>query len=263
MEIYHNRPQEPPHNKIALWDNKEIRTQLQKLDPDQRYIVDYFTKYARQLRLAENRFCNYPAPPLLVVEGDAGSGKSEVIKILCQILEKELRRPGDDPDQPYILKGSFTGLASENIKGSTLTSMFNLSFGNMVAAMSDILRDKKRTQLQNLKILIIDEYSMVRSDMLYQIDSILKEIMLSQEPFGGISVVLFGNILQLAPVAGRYIFEKPVCEQWLFGHELQSLWELFLPIKLTYNHRQEGEATFAEMLKRAARGMLRKNTMNL
>ena len=142
---------------------------------------------------------------------------------------------------PYILRGSFTGLASENIKGSTLTSMFNLSFGNKLSAMSDAMRDRKRTQLQNLKILIIDEYSMVKVDMFYQIDSRLNEIMLSQEPFGGIAVVLFGNLLQLAPVGSRYIIEKPICEQWQLGHELQNLWELFLPIKLTYNHRQHGE----------------------
>ena len=54
---------------------------------------------------------------------------------------------------------------------------------------------------------------MVKSDMLYQIDQRLKEIKISQEPFGGIAVVLLGNMLQLAPVGGRYIFEPPLCEQ--------------------------------------------------
>ena len=121
--------------------------------------------------------------------------------------------------------------------------------------MSDQMRDKKRTQLQNLKILIVDEYSMVKSDMLYEIDQRLKETMLLQEPFGGIAVVLFGNIFQLAPVGGRYIFESPVSEQWKFGHELQSLWELFVAIILTYNHRQGGEGRFASLLNRISRGI--------
>ena len=76
---------ESSYSKIALWDNKEIRAQLRKLDPDQRYVVDRFTKYARQFRLAEDKFCTYPGPPLLIVEEDTGSGKSEVIKILCQV----------------------------------------------------------------------------------------------------------------------------------------------------------------------------------
>ena len=176
----------PPKNritsyrKIDLWDNKEIRTQIRKLDTDQRYVLDLYIKYARSLRLAEKGFCDFPDSPLLVIEGDAGSGKSELIKNLCQVLEKEFRRAGDDPEHPYLLQGSFTGEAACNIKGQTLTSLFNLRFGNKITAMADSLRDKKRDQLHNLKLLIIDEYSMVKSDMLYQIDSRLKEIKLNQ-----------------------------------------------------------------------------------
>ena len=214
-----------------------------------------FFKYARTLILAENGFCSFPTPPLYVVEGDAGSGKSKSINVLSQAMEKEFRKAGDDPDHPYILKGSFTAKAATNIKGQTLTSLFTLSFGNKLGGMSDMMRDKKRELLQNLKLLIIDEYSMVKSDMLYQIDQRLKEIMVSQENFGGIAVILLGNLLQLQPVKGRYIFEEPASDQWRFGHQLQSLWEMFVPIKLTYNHRQAGEHRFAELLKRIARGI--------
>ena len=69
------------------------------------------------------------------------------------MLEKEFRQAGDDPEQPYILKGSFTGEAACNIKGQTLTSLFNLGFGNKSSAMSDSVRGKKREQLKNLKLL--------------------------------------------------------------------------------------------------------------
>ena len=58
--------------------------------------------------MAKEGLCNLPTPPLLVIEDDAGSGRYELIKILCHVLEKESRTAGDDPDQPYILKGSFT-----------------------------------------------------------------------------------------------------------------------------------------------------------
>ena len=91
--------------------------------------------------------------------------------------------------------------------------------------------------------------------MLYQIDQRLKEIMLSEERFGGISVILLGNILQLKPVRARNIFDEPTSDQWKFGHQLESLWETFLPVKLTYNHRQAGEGRFADLLKRIARGI--------
>ena len=76
------------YTKIDLWDAKEIRTQIRKLDPDQRYVVDLYIKYARTLRLAERGLCAFPTPPLLGIEGDAGSGKSEVINVLCHVMEK-------------------------------------------------------------------------------------------------------------------------------------------------------------------------------
>ena len=121
---------------------KEIRKPLQKLDPDQRYVIDEQIRYARYLKLARKRFCLSPTPPLMVVEGDAGSGKSEVIKVLCQVMEHELREGGDDPDQPYILKGAFTGEAATNITGQTLHDLFRLNFGNRSFALSDKSKDK-------------------------------------------------------------------------------------------------------------------------
>ena len=48
-------------------------------------------------------------------------------------------------------------------------------------------------------------------------------------------------------------FAEPYGDCWKLGNQFQSLWQLFLPVKLTYNHRQEDEAEFAEMLKRNAR----------
>ena len=108
------------YKKITLVDKKEIREQLQKLDPDQRYVIDEQIRYARFLKLARKGYCKFPTPPFMVVEDDAGSGKSKLMKVLCQVMEHEFREGGDDPDQPYILKGAFTGEAVTNIKGQTL-----------------------------------------------------------------------------------------------------------------------------------------------
>ena len=104
---------------------------------------------------------------------------------------------------------------------------------------------------------------MIKADMLYQIDGRLKEIMMRpHEPFGGVSVLLLGNLLQLQPVKGKYIFEEPTDDSWKAGHAWQSLWELFTPIKATYNHRQAGEAEFAEMLKNFSRGIKTDDDIN-
>ena len=119
---------------------------MRKLDPDQRYIVDVFVRYARMLKLAKDGYCNFPTPPLLIIEGDAGSGKSELIRILSQTVEQELRKGGDNPDMPYLLRASYTGEAASNIKGQTLTSLFNLNFVNKqpLKGLESRLRDKKR-----------------------------------------------------------------------------------------------------------------------
>ena len=67
----------------------------------------------------------------------------------------------------------------------------------------------------------------------------------------------------MPPVKGRYIFEEPSNERWRIGHQLESLWEAFLPIKLTYNHRQEGQGRFAELLQRMARGIKTEEDLSL
>ena len=59
-------------------------------------------------------------------------------------MENEFRSAGDDPEKPYVLKGSFTGEAATNIQGQTLTSLFNLSFGNKLGEMGPFLQSKKR-----------------------------------------------------------------------------------------------------------------------
>ena len=67
---------------------------------------------------------------------------------------------------------------------------------------------------------------MVKADMLYQIDQRLREIMQNHdEPFGGVSVILLGNILQLQPVKGKYIFEEPTADSWRSGHQFESLYD--------------------------------------
>ena len=171
-DFYAEKSKEPKktsnssYQKITLIDKKEIRRELQKLDPDQRYVVDVLIRFARFLKLAKKGRCQFPTPPLMVIEGDAGSGKSEVIRILCQVMEHEFREAGDDPDKPYILKGAFTGEAATNIKGQTLHTLFHLNFGNRLFKLSDNMRDEMKDQLQNLRLIIIDEYSMLSADTL-------------------------------------------------------------------------------------------------
>jgi len=66
-----------------------------------------------------------------------------------------------------------------------------------------------RSKLQNLTILVIDEVSMVSSDMPLMIDSRLKQIKGTDKIFGGVSILAFGDLFQLSPVAQTLIFAFP------------------------------------------------------
>ena len=93
-----------------------------------------------------------------------------------------------------------------NIKGQTLHTTFGFTWGNEHLSLSDKTRDTKRATFKNLKFLIIDEISMVKADQLYQIDLRLRELMMQPNKlFGGVALLVFGDVMQLKPVKGLYL----------------------------------------------------------
>ena len=63
-----------------------------------------------------------------MIHGGAGSGKSTIIHEIAKWAEYILRKSGDNPDQPYVIKLAPTGMAASNIKGATLHSAFSFVF---------------------------------------------------------------------------------------------------------------------------------------
>ena len=123
-------------------------------------------------------------------------------------------------------------------------------------------RAELREQLSDLKLLIIDEMSMVNADMLYKIDLRLKELfpLMNETPFAGIGVVLIGDLLQIPPVTyGNeiiYIFSRPKNPKFAAYHDEYSLWQLFEPMILRHNHRQGEGSEWADMLNRFRLGIV-------
>ena len=105
----------------------------------------------------------------------------------------------------------------------------------------------KREQLKNLKILIIDEFSMLKADILYRIHLRLREVTQINEDFGGVTIFLFGD-----PLRGSYVFDEPNCLDYklAYGDGSDSLWRRFDVIKLEENHRQGQDKVYADMLNR-------------
>ena len=196
--------------------------------------------------------------------GGAGSGKSTVINVLKQWLHLILRKEGDNPELPYVIVVAPTGTAAANVRGQTLHSAFGFNFGNKHYSLSDKKRDKTRILLKNLRVVIIDEISMIKADLLYQLDLRLREIKQKDNKlFGGVSIYVFGDIMQLRHCKGSFIFDKPTCEDYLVPFLSGNYWESFNVVFLERNHRQGDDFEYAELLNRLRVGQLSKDDMEL
>ena len=245
------RPEKTMICNIELVDKDELCERTRRMDSDQRIVLDKAIKYFKDIQRARRNKTKLPNPPHLMTHGAAGVGKSHVINQVCQWGQHILQQPGDDLDQPYILKTAFMGTASANISGQTLTSTFGLGFNNRHMSMKDKERELKKDQFRNLVMVVIDEISMVKADMLYQLHCKLQEIKNRHNvPFGGVAIFAFGDLFQLSPVMGRLVFEQPSSLTFRDHYNCDPLWQHLKVVNLNTNHRQGKDKDFADMLNR-------------
>ena len=220
----------------------------------QKEVLAIGVNYAKRLvtfsRASPNHKISKPSPPLVIVHGGAGSGKSRVINSLYNMMTHILQKEGDDPSCPYVVLTSFTGAASANINGQTLHSLFGFKFGTTFMSMSERQRAAKRLLFRDLKCVIVDEISMVSADLFYNLDLRLREITMRDVPFGGLSVIVFGDLYQLQPPKARYVFEEPTNKEHALAYQLRNLWQLFKVVNLVENHRQGEDKVYGDLLNR-------------
>ena len=128
--------------------------------------------------------------------------------------------------------------------GGTLHGAFKLGkWGTTYKALTDNPRDELRENLADLRLVIVDELSLVSADMLYTIHMRLQEICSTHitTPFADLNIILVGDLLQLPPVQGTFIFKTPLNIKYQANKDTLDLWGSFKPKILKYNHRQ-GEA---------------------
>ena len=105
---------------------------------------------------------------------------------------------------------------------------------------------------------------MIKADFLYQLDLRLREV--KQQPkllFGGVSVFVFGDILQLRPVQARYIFEEPASQSFNLAFLTDPLWQKFEVVLLRHNHRQGEDGEYANILNRIRMAEIREEDVKL
>ena len=252
------------YKRIEIPGDLELRENTRMLDRYQKEVLNIAVKFAKDVVKARKFGNRQPTPPLLIVHGGAGAGKSTVINVVTQWVQKIVQQAGDNTTSPCVVKTAFCGTAAANIEGQTLHSAFGFSFNNSYYSLNDKTRDARRVANKNLVMVIIDEISMVKSDMLYMLDLRLQEITERVGvPFGGISILTFGDMMQLKPCMGRYIFETPINEEFQIAHKLQPRWSMFKPLILEINHRQGNDKIYADMLNRIRVGQQTKEDMKM
>src|SRR5262245_40131394 len=126
----------------------------------------------------------------LFVTGRAGTGKSTLLKCLRDQLEAQM------------VVVAPTGLAAVNVGGQTIHSFFGLP--PRLVRKDDIRRSRNAGTMRKLKFLVLDEVSMVRSDLMWAIDQSLRlNRGKAREPFGGVRLAMFGDLHQLPPVVNE------------------------------------------------------------
>ncbi len=199
----------------------------------------------------------------IFLTGKAGTGKTTLIKELCATVWK---------NNALIAP---TGVAAINAGGSTIHSFFKLhpftylpeghlpringhNFENAFTLSRSVRLNKEKVRiLQRLELLIIDEISMVRCDLLDAIDLILKRYRKSSQPFGGLQLLLCGDLNQLPPVITEA--ELPYvtrCYPSGYFFESRALKQAgYIPIELNTVYRQDDPA-FLSILNEIRSGFL-------
>lgn len=154
-----------------------------------------------------------------------------------------------------------TGVAAINAGGVTIHSFFQLPFDPYLPDVKELVTEyqmperykalskNKQNIIRTLELLIIDEVSMVRADLLDAIDMTLRRVRRSSRPFGGVQLLLIGDVHQLSPVvteAERPYMERVYPSPYFFASKaLQQI--NYVTIELTKVYRQQ-DAAFVDLL---------------
>ena len=143
-----------------------------------------------ELQLAHD-FIQYTNKHIFLT-GKAGTGKTTFLHHLRETLPKRMAVVAP------------TGVAAINARGVTVHSFFQLPFGPILGEFkSEQMRFSKEkiNIIKSLDLLVIDEVSMLRADLLDGIDRVLRRFRDRSKPFGGVQLLMIGDLQQLAPVA--------------------------------------------------------------
>ena len=173
----------------------------------------------------------------LFITGRAGTGKSTLLSYFVKNTSKK------------VVVLAPTGIAALHVGGQTIHSFFG--FPPRPLKRNELRRSRSKIYTK-IELLIIDEISMVRADMLDQIDQFLQINRSNSAPFGGLKVIFFGDLFQLPPIVRtpeeRALFSQVYSSPYFFSAKVfDSLFVQLQMIELQTVYRQK-ELSFVRLL---------------
>ncbi len=172
------------------------------------------------------------------ITGKAGTGKSTLLQLFRKTTNKK------------VVVLSSTGISALNVQGQTIHSFFQFPPKLLLAKELFVVR-RLENLLKAVEVIIIDEISMVRADVMDAIDVSLRMHRRSMVPFGGVQMILFGDLFQLPPVVSsqeeKHYFRTVYPNQYFFSAFVFQSKATLEKIELTKVYRQN-ERHFIRLL---------------
>lgn len=167
-------------------------------------------------------------PRNLFITGRAGTGKSTLLQLFRNTTRKK------------VVVLAPTGIAALNVQGQTIHSFFG--FPPRLLNKHEIRKRRNRKLYEKMEMLIIDEISMVRADMVDNMDYFLQINRNNPKPFGGVQVVFFGDLFQLPPVVStpveHQLFQTTYESPYFFSAQIFNFFQMEM-VELQKTYRQE------------------------
>ena len=234
----------------TLMPDCELNAMIRSLNHKQRTIFNIVHNWAKQNVKSRSALSRQNLEPFYIfLTWNAGCGKSFLMKVLYQSLTKTLSYGNVSVDKPKVLLMVPTVVAAVNINGTRIHTTLNIptgSFGKNLPPLGDKMKSSLRNKLSDLKVIIVDEISVVSNDLLFYVHLRFSEIFgsVNNEPFAGITVITVGNFFQLPPVGGKPVYAT-YKNTW---QNFESLWKHFKIFELTEVMRQRENSQPIDLL---------------
>lgn len=189
---------------------EEINSLTRQLNGKQQEIFYEIRRWCIDVSLQKN-----PNPFHIFLTGGAGTGKTHLVRCIYHEASRILSKSASSPDAVSVLLTAPTGTAAFNIQGVTVHSAFAISkvIKLPYKPLGESLVNSLRTKYESLRILVIDEISMVDHKLLSYIHGRLSQIMQSKKQFGNVALLavkaspLYRDISSVMPDMWNHVFK--------------------------------------------------------